>query len=223
MHEVQRSVLRRLSARNGLRFSEIKPRGVESNRFMYHLKALIDASLVRKNGLLYKLTAKGKGYIDRLSDVDFKERIQPKIVTLIVCKNEKGQYLLYKRGKQPFLDKIGFPYGKIHMSERIEDAALRELREKTGLTAQLTYRGDVYITVHDEEELLTQMLAHVFSGRKPKGIPTNNSSIGKCFWGEPSKVSIGEEIPGFHQVFRLVEGTVSRTFFKEYFLDVHED
>lgn len=223
MHEVQRGILQKLSQKSGLRFSEIKPRAVESNRFMYHLKSLLDENLVKKTGLLYRLTPKGKGLVDRVSDSSFEERIQPKIVTLIACTREDdGSYLLYRRGKQPFLGKVGFPYGKIHMGERVAEAASRELKEKTGLSAELIYRGDVYITVHDEEELVTQMLCHVFSGTNPSGVLKRDSSIGQCFWSSLERVTREEEIPGVRQVLKLLTSS-GEPFFKEYFLDVHDE
>jgi len=189
---------------------------------MYHLRTLINDGLVKKSGTLYKLTTKGKNLADRVSIGSFEERIQPKIVTLIVCtRDDDGSYLLYRRGKQPFLGKIGFPYGKIHMGERVLEAAERELKEKTGLRADLTYRGDVYITVHDEEELVTQMLCHIFSGVNPAGVLTKNSSIGECFWGLLERIPKEDDIPGVKQVLKLVTSS-EKPFFKEYFLDVHE-
>jgi ADP-ribose pyrophosphatase YjhB (NUDIX family) len=191
---------------------------------MYHLKAVLDEGLIKKAGTLYKLTAQGKQLVDRMSMGEFRERIQPKIVTLIVCRrDDDGSYLLYRRGRQPFLGKVGFPYGKIHLGERVEDAAKRELKEKTGLTAPvLTYRGDVYITVHDEEELVTHMLCHVFFGANPTGTLTRNSQIGECFWGMPERVAKEEHIPGFAQVYKLARAG-NLPFFREYFLDIHEE
>lgn len=223
MHELQRAILKKLSQERGLRFSDLKPRGVESNRFMYHLRSVMSEGLVKKTGTLYRLTPKGKGFVDRVSSINFKERIQPKIVTLIVCsRDDDGSYLLYRRARQPFLGKIGFPYGKIHMGERVLDEAGREFKEKTGLSAELKYRGDVYITVHDEEELVTQMLCHVFSGSNPTGVLKKDSSIGECFWSTIDRVKKEEEIPGVTQVYKLLKSS-PRPFFKEYFLDVHED
>jgi ADP-ribose pyrophosphatase YjhB (NUDIX family) len=223
MHELQRAILKKLSQENGSRFSDLKPRGVESNRFMYHLRSVMNEGLVKKAGVLYRLTPKGKGFVDRVSSATFKERIQPKIVALVVCRREDdGSYLLYRRSRQPFLGKVGFPYGKIHMGERVQDAAARELKEKTGLSADLRYRGDVYVTVHDEENLVTQTLFHVFSGENPSGILRRDSSIGDCFWSALDRIKREEEIPGVSQVHKLVKGS-EEPFFKEYFLDIHEE
>lgn len=210
-----------MTQKKTLRFSEIKPRGLESNRFMYHLVALMNDGLVKKVATTYLLTAKGKQFADRVSHGEFTERIQPKIVTLLVVSKDNG-YLLYRRGHQPFLSKVGFPYGKIHLGERIEEAAHRELKEKTGLSvSQLTYCGDVYITVHDEEDLITHMLCHVFSGTDPKGTLTTEASIGECFWAPPDLIPAEDRIPGFTQVLRLIKKN-HIPFFAEYFLDVHE-
>jgi 8-oxo-dGTP pyrophosphatase MutT (NUDIX family) len=122
---------------------------VASNHVSYHVGKLIEQKILKKTGTGYRLTTVGKSLIDRMSLATFTERIQPKIVTLIVCTNATGDMLLYRRRKQPFLGKVGFPYGKIHMGERVADAAAREFQEKTGLTATMRYRGDVYTAVYD--------------------------------------------------------------------------
>lgn len=222
MHRLQERILQKLTLKPALRFSELKPNGIESNQFMYHLHRVVKDELVRKSENLYKLTPKGKRLVDKISlSEGFKERIQPKIVTLIACSNKKGEYLLYKRKKQPFFDKIGFPYGKIHMGERVDEAAHREFKEKTGIDAVLKHRGDVYITVHDEEDLITQMLCHVFSGNSNDLDMLTSSSSGESFWINPDKIKRNEEIPGFRQILTLIR---KRTgfFFEEYFLDIHE-
>jgi ADP-ribose pyrophosphatase YjhB (NUDIX family) len=221
MHYLQKHILKKLTVNKEARYSDMKPSGIESNLFSYHAKSLVDSGhIILKNGS-YRLTALGRQYVDRVSFETFGERIQPKIVTLVVLE-DKGKYLLYKRKRSPFIDHVGFPYGKIHLEERVEEAAHRELQEKTGLSAELRHRGEVYITVHDETELISHMLCHVFTGKKFSGELRSASTIGECFWGDVEEIKKTDLIPGVQQIIKLLKGNKS-LFFAEYFLNTSEE
>lgn len=236
MHDIQKHILKKLSLAKKCKYSELKPAGVESNKFAYHLQSLISGGLVAaktadKDGG-YALTPKGKHYVDTISFESFKPRIQPKIVTLLVLEN-KGSYLLYKRRKSPFINHIGFPYGKIHLEERIYEAAERELKEKTGLSAKLMHKGDVYLTVHDETELVSHMLCHVFVGSNPSGVLKAGDPTGECFWSKISDIPPRQLIPGVLQIEKLFKANKGKSsgkggangarFFAEYFLNTTDE
>lgn len=51
--------------------------------------------------------------------------------------------LLVRRGKPPLQDRWSIPGGRIEWGERAVDAALRELREETGCTAEIVGLVDV--------------------------------------------------------------------------------
>lgn len=199
-HIIQKEILARLITHPYLRFSELKPKHIESNHFMYHLKSLMKDGLVVKNDEgLYLLSAEGKQLADNMSLETYKPRKQPNIVTLITCQNEKGQWLVYKRARQPLIDQVGFVYGKIHLGETISEAAHRELKEKSGLQCQLTHKGDGYITIYESGEPVSQILFHLFYGKNPYGEITSTKKPGKAFWAwqeefghEPYMVSMSE-------------------------------
>lgn len=214
MHPIQSQVLKKLALAEVLKFSELKPEAVESNRFVYHLEKLIRERYIEKSEEGYRLAAAGERYVDRLSFHGFFPRLQPKIVTLIILKNEKDEYLFYERKRQPFLGRWGFPYGKIHFGEKIEQAAIRELKEKTGLSARLIHRGDAYITSREKGEVVSYMLAHVFSGSEPKGELALDSLFGFPFWGKASATDKNKFMSGFLEVLKLVRSSKGH-FFKE--------
>lgn len=214
MHSYERYILYRLALADQKRFSELRPKGAETNLFVYHIHKLIREGLVRKVDKGYALTASGTRYVDKLSLRNFEPRFQPKIVTLIICKNPKREYLLYTRKQQPFYGLIGFPYGKIHFGEKIKQAAERELREKTGLQANLIHSGDAYLTVSQNGELLTHMLAHVFVGTNPRGEAVTDSETGQARWGKIAHADAIKFIPGFLEILKATTKS-AKPFFLE--------
>lgn len=186
---------------------------------MYHLKKLLSQKFVTKTGDTYKLTAAGQRFVDKLSLKNLKPRIQPKIVTLIACRNRRNEWLFYRRNRQPFFKLIGFPYGKIHLGETIQLAAERELTEKTGLATKLTHAGDVYLAVSDTDgDLITHMLCHVFTGSNPTGTLLANSSIGECFWSKLTDLPNTQLMPGVLEIYKLIDQPTKGRFFAEYAL-----
>ncbi len=221
MHPLRKQILYQLITNPSLSFSKLRPKEIESNLFIYHLKQLISEGLVlKRTDGKYELTAEGIDFADKLSLKSFKIRIQPKIITLIVCQNKKGEFLLYKRGKQPFLGFVGFPYGKIHLGENITQAAERELKEKTDLSGKLIHRGDVYLTTYKDQAVLTQVFCHIFQGQNLKGELKTNSEIGECFWGKIKDIKKTEFIPGFLDIYNLMKKSSKSLFFAEFTYNV---
>ncbi len=223
MHEIRKQIFKKLSEAKTARYSELKGKTLDGNIFSYHLKSLIREGYVRRKDRGYSLTPKGKNLVSGVSFESFSERAQPKIVTTIVLEH-KGKYLLYRKKREPFLNNISFPYGKIHIEERVAEAANRELFEKTGLTAKLRYRGHVYIMVHDETELVTHILSHVFSGTQLKGkLENEDASNTGCFWSRLDAVPKSQLLPGVAQIARLVKDNPTKLFFEEYSLNTSDE
>ncbi len=183
IHVIQKEILSGLMRNSALRYSQLKPKYLESNHFMYHLKALIREGLVEKRADgMYSLTTDGKLYADQVNLKTLKHRRQPKIVTLVAIQNSAGEWLLYQRKHQPLLGQIGFPYGKLHLGETVQEAAERELMEKTGLTCKLAHRGDGYIIIHENDEPVSQICFHLFYGKNPKGTMKTETHYGYIRW-----------------------------------------
>ena len=222
MHPFKQHILKELTTSEKRRFSQLKPKAIESNLFVYHLKSLVSEGYVKKLEESYQLTALGKRYVDKLSLRNFQPRFQPKIVTVIICKNSKEEYLLCHSSRQPFFGKLCFPYGKIHFGETLKAGAARELKEKTGLSAQITHRADAYLTVYENEELVTHMLCHIFLVAHCKGeLKPHSSHPGEfcASWQKITKENRANFIPGFLNFFELVK-TNKALFFKELTLKI---
>lgn len=215
-HHIQLKILHALTLTESARYSELKPQNIESNLFIYHLKATIRDRLVEKNqDGSYSLSPEGRAYADKVSLSSFKIRSQPKIVNLLACSNDDGQWLLYKRKHQPYIGRSGFPYGKIHLGETVKESSERELQEKTTLKADLKYRGDVYVTVYEHENLITHTLFHVHSGHNPTGSLKEETPIGYCYWTTIKQDKPDCYFPGFLDIYKLLTSRKQR-FFDEF-------
>lgn len=222
LHYIQKKIIKRLLEKKEARYSELKDEKIEGNLFSYHLKGLLRKGYIIHKKELYSLSSEGKHLVSRLSLENLDERIQPVIVTTIIIQKKDGEYLLYRRKKEPFFDHVCFPYGKIHLDEPIEEAAERELREKTGYTTKLNHRGDVYMTVHDKNELISQTLHHIFTGSKLKEEIIKECPGGECFWGSLDEVDKKYILPGVKNILELVKKNKNKHFFKQLFLDAAE-
>lgn len=216
MHFIQKHVLKLLSTHKAQRYSELKMPRIDSNKFSYHLHKLIAQGYVKRALNGYALTTEGVHYCGRLTFHDTEIRIQPKIVTLMVCKNNVGEYLVYERQKLPFIDMIGFPYGKVHVSESIQKAAEREIKEKTGFEATLVQKGILYLLVTDTADtVLTHMLCHIYFGTSPRKVATPDEPFNRVFWMKEKDLLAANCMPGVADVLRIATSKKNGLQFEE--------
>ena len=213
MNIIQKDILARLITNPYLRYSELKPANLEGNHFMYHLKALLHSGMVVKNEQgQYLLSPQGKLSADKLSLQNYSPRVQPSIVTLITCQNEKGQWIVYKRKRQPLIDQVGFVYGKLHLGETIAQAAHRELKEKTGLECELTHRGDGYITIYESSEPVSQIMFHLFYGKNPYGEIKKTTKPGEASWAWQEEFKFEPFMPSMVDLVEQIQQSKDRFF-----------
>lgn len=212
MHRLQQHILSQLIHHPHRRFADLKPADIESNLFMYHLRQLMRAGhLAKADNGRYQLTTEGQRFVDTLSLKTLTPRAQPRIVTLLVCRNEAGEYLFLRRKRQPLLGMVGFPYGKVHLGETIAAAAARELREKAGMSAGLVHRGDGYITIRQDGEPVSQIMFHLFYGENPAGRLQEQTSAGEAFWA-PTTAIDDTYMPSVPGLLRLLSVHQDRFF-----------
>ncbi len=209
-HHIQKYIMSGLMHRKHAKFSELKPKKVDSNLYSYHLKLLQRNGFVLKQEQGYTLDHKGLLFVDRVNTKSLNIRSQPKIITMLVIQNSDGAILLFKRKRQPFTDTWTLPYGKLHIEDTsIHQAALREAGEKLALKdVAFEHAGDCYIRTAKEGEVLMSTLAHVFRGYTDA---VDESEILK--WVRPTKLNNYDLAPAVEQI-------ITRTFFKDpYFFE----
>lgn len=215
VHNIQRKILGKLLYAESLAYAQIRPPGVESNHFAYHLEQLVRAGLVGKKDKRYFLAPDGLAAVDRMSQAKMVARLQPQIVTAIDLTNSKGETLLYKRNFQPYFHRIGHPLGKTHFEETVMQAAARELMEKSGLEGvTLTHRGMAYIESRQDGFTISRVLYHIFSGVSDAEPIQTNPQRGSSFWADPSHYTDKELMPGFRNIQQLL-ATEENLFFAE--------
>lgn len=212
MHHIQRTILHQLMQHPSRRYGQLKPKSVEGNVFTYHLRQLIALDYIAKSEARdYGLTPAGKIYVDRLSSSNLLPRIQPKIITLIACTNGVGEWLVFRRKRQPLLGQVGFIYGKIHQGETVTEAAKRELEEKSGLHARLNHRGDGYISIHEQGEPVSQVMFHLFEGSSISGALHQHVS-GDVYWANESEFGLPGFMPSMPDLLGLLKSDQERFF-----------
>lgn len=215
-HHIQRYILDILRKQRVARFRDLRPNGVDSNAFSYHLSRLVKEQFVENTGDGYTLTFRGMAYIDRAASHNTRPRIQPKIMTMIaVIYNDK--VLVRRKTTQPMIGQITLPTGMVHMEDRtIKEAARRELFEKVGLKCdeQFYHAGDCYMAIRSGDTVIMNALLHVFIVRLHSQVIPETSD---GFWLTVSDVP-SDIAPATRYVLKFVEnwkpGDVR--FFEEY-------
>lgn len=157
-HHIQRHIMHVLGQNEWVRYSDMRPEGVESSLYSYHLRELMKTGLIEKvAGKGYRLSPKGMRYSDKVSLATMRPSVQPKIILKLVLDDGKGNVLVYRKMLQPFVGKWNLPGGKLHYDRlSAEQAAMREVLfvlktapakiEHLGVVDYIATRGDELIS-----------------------------------------------------------------------------
>ena len=213
-HNIQKSIIKKLTTQKFARYSEMRPSKIESNLYTYHLKTLIKNGYIKKIDNRYTLTGHGLNYVDRISSFSADLRIQPKITTRILLKNQNGEFLLTKRTKQPLIGLWGFISGKIHLEDGgVFTSARREIREKIGCeVGDLRHIGDYYVKIFEGGEIISDTFSHVFLVEVPNGEHLDVFSADDVAWISREKMKVLDLIPDTLDLVEFVEKGQERFF-----------
>lgn len=201
-HHIQRKILERLMTSESLRFSELKPDGMESNIFMYHLRQLQKQDFILKTGDGYGLAHKGLQYVDGLQSGTLKPYRQPKLIAIVILENKDGHFMLAERKTQPYVGTRMFMSGTQHFNESFPEQSARELREKGLPGVQMEYRGVADVQISHDDELLTHVFAHVHYGTYDGDLPIEDDRF-RYVWHDFNDTKT-ELVAGTREIYELI-------------------
>lgn len=145
------------------RYSELNTLFVESGHFRYHLQQLIKEDLIVQSARgRYTLSQKGLHFADTLSLSQHHATPMPKVITYTLLKCGENVVLQQKQ-KQPYLHLYNMIGGKVHEGETTQEAAVREVQEKTGLhIAPPQLAGVFEVLIRQDGALLTHVIAYAY-------------------------------------------------------------
>lgn len=114
---------------------------------------------------------------------------RPMLAASLACVRD-GAVLLARRGTEPLKGVWSLPGGMVELGETLAEAAVRELREETGVTATaLGVCGAVDVIIRGEAGAVARHVAIVaFAGRWVSGEPTPGPEASEVAWVRPDGV-----------------------------------
>jgi 8-oxo-dGTP diphosphatase len=103
----------------------------------------------------------------------------------------EGRVLIGERLVEPARGLFTFPGGRVEMGETLAEAALRELHEEVGVTAEIVGFVDHVETVVRGSDGQPSFHAVVcaFAARWVSGEPRSSAEIGQTVWARPEDVA----------------------------------
>ena len=106
---------------------------------------------------------------------DFVVFVDPKVAAIVLVVVD-GRLVLVKRAIEPALGRWGFPGGYVDRGEPVEDAAIREVKEETGLEVALSDFVGLY-SRRDSPVVLAVYAAKVVGGRLDPGPESQDAAL----------------------------------------------
>lgn len=202
MHWIERHILKVLAFSDSKRYKELKPDSVDGNLFQYHAKQLEKRGLIERNFTGYKLTSVGKLFVADLSQTrSMNTRKLPRVVVMIIAKNEAGKYLLFRWKRQPYRGLVSFVFGRQLYGQPTIESAKEQLFFKTGYSAKLNYLGSADIINQPKDNIIDHMSVSIFEATILKKVTEPDGLTGEYFWGHPRQYKPTQVVIGFSEIY----------------------
>lgn len=141
MQELREKIMFRFLRSKVVSFSTLqKELDISSSKLSYHLEKLQEEKIVAKVGDRYVLSESYKSDLPYFDSWIGKEKFP--IAVVLVVAEDKGQFFVICRKKEPFLGHWGFPTTKIKLGESTYDAAKRILK-KHRIEGRFSSKADI--------------------------------------------------------------------------------
>lgn len=186
VNKIQASIIRQLIQHEHMRFAELNVDKVPSDQFSYHLRQLIKRNVISKSeDNHYSLSNQGRGRALMLSTRRDSIIAQAFVAVRVVLNKKEGEreyFLLQRRTLVPYKGSIGTPGDKIFFGEDASETAVRAMKEQTGLTCDVQFRGIRHIKDVFEGEIMQDKFFFVFSASNPRGTLAPSGPTGTNEW-----------------------------------------
>ena len=120
------------------------------------------------------------------------------ILAASVAVFREGRVLLAERVNPPAADRFSLPGGLVEVGETLEEAALRELFEETGVTATITgFNGHVEVIERDAEgQVERHFVVASFLGDWVSGEGAPSDEARQVVWADPLALGALSLTPG---------------------------
>jgi len=166
MHFIKRHIMSSLTFKKWCKFSEMRPDKVDSNLYNYHLRSLIKDGWIEKvESKGYRLTPRGLRFADLVSPKTFQTQLQAKTIIMMLIKNPKGEVMLWKRKKQPFIDSWTLPNGKTHYEDPSLAVSVERDCDKFFGDKPTSYKhiGVVEVNAKVKDKVISHIIAQLYS------------------------------------------------------------
>ena len=221
LHHIQKEIIMSLAHHSPQRFSQLQPADIPNNTFSYHLKRLVQDGFVTQVENGYEATRKALKTLQYTADQNGKTTNNPVFITAVYVTNREGKVLLLRRSNPPFVGWYCVPAGLVHQGENLEQAALRELFEKSSIEAStLEFNGvlDFQYLERNSNDLFVHTIAFVYSYRLPDDgelLAGMQSHYGTLIWSDLSSKKILPEVYTIAELVRQKEPVVKSVSYEE--------
>lgn len=206
-HHLQRELLYKLVVNDALRFSELRPKQIDSNVVTYHLQQLIKEKLIIKNDEgKYQLTELGKVAGINIT-LTKKELLEQAHSIILMCVRDGDSWLLRRRKAQPMYDRVGFVHSEPIAGTPALETATEDFESRTGLRAKFKPRGFGYIRLVRGEALESFVHFSFFEATEWSGELLATSRNGENFWAKSPDFHSPEMIPSMADFVEVMESS----------------
>jgi 8-oxo-dGTP diphosphatase len=194
------------------RYTELNTLLVESGHFRYHLQQLIKEGLIiQPTRGQYALSQKGMHAVDKLSLHTHNTTPMPKVITYTLL-TSGDSIVLQQKQKEPYMHLYNMIGGKVHEGETTQEAAMREVQEKTGLViTDPQHKGIYEILAYTDDAIFTHAIAYVFTAE----IAAVQDDFSNALVIERSNITSTSHLaPDFLPIYELIQNDTTSAVIK---------